>query len=178
MGLIHIAYTCLGAKIPYEYTSLDLTTFDDQTDVEEHLGKFQALKHVPKCWTVTYVFTQCDTHFPSKCNNDVREIKFNLMGECLDPLVTTESSASYYPLIEGCGVRCNDPLYAGDEHRQVHKLISWVATMSFLAKLFVVTTFFMLRGKHQWLAQFFPGSCEDIVCRKDGTLLPDKICLV
>uniref|UniRef100_A0A1B0AUL6 Protein smoothened n=1 Tax=Glossina palpalis gambiensis TaxID=67801 RepID=A0A1B0AUL6_9MUSC len=228
--------TCLGAKIPYEYTSLDLTTFDDQKDVEEHLRKFEALKHVPKCWAViqpflcavfvpkceqingedmVYLpslemcritlepcrilyntpyfpeFLRCnETHFPSKCINDVREIKFNLTGECLDPLVTAESSASYYPLIEGCGVRCNDPLYTEDEHRQIHKLISWVATLCFLANLFVVTTFFIEWGNASkypaqivfyinlcfmivccgWLAQFYPGSREDIVCRKDGTL--------
>lgn len=113
-------------------------------------------------------FLRCnETHFPSKCNNDVREIKFNLTGECLDPLVTAESSASYYPLIEGCGVRCNDPLYTEDEHRQIHKLISWVATLCFLANLFVVTTFFIEWGnasKYPAQIVFYINLCFMIVC--------------
>uniref|UniRef100_A0A1A9WK74 Protein smoothened n=1 Tax=Glossina brevipalpis TaxID=37001 RepID=A0A1A9WK74_9MUSC len=228
--------TCLGAKIPYEYISLDLTTFDDQRDIEEHLKKFQALRHVPKCWAViqpflcavfvpkceqingedmVYLpslemcritsepcrilyntsyfpeFLRCnERNFPSKCNNDVREMKFNLSGECFDPLVAAESSASYYPMVEGCGVRCNDPLYTEDEHRQIHKLIGWLATVCLLANVFVVATFLIEwenASKYPalivfyinlcflivccgWLAQFYPGSREDIVCRKDGTL--------
>jgi len=50
-------------------------------------------------------------------------MKFNGTGQCLSPLVPTDTSASYYPGIEGCGVRCKDPLYTDDEHRQIHKLI-------------------------------------------------------
>ncbi|KAM7352157.1 smoothened, frizzled class receptor isoform 2-T2 [Cochliomyia hominivorax] len=228
--------TCLGAKIPYQYTSLDLTISHSQTDVQERLQKYMALKHVPKCWSViqpflcavftpkcehingedmvylpslemcritlepcrilyntTYFpeFLKCnETHFPSKCNNDVREMKFNLTGQCLEPLVPAESSASYHPGVEGCGVRCKDPLYTDDEHRQIHKLIGWGATLCLLSNLFVVATFiidwenaskypalivfyinmcFMIACMG-WLAQFTPGSREDIVCRKDGTL--------
>ncbi|XP_023296961.2 protein smoothened [Lucilia cuprina] len=228
--------TCLGAKIPYQYTSLDLTISHSQKDVQERLNKYMALKHVPKCWSViqpflcavftpkcehingedmvylpslemcritlepcrilyntTYFpeFLKCnETHFPSKCNNDVREMKFNLTGQCLEPLVPAESSASYHPGVEGCGVRCKDPLYTDDEHRQIHKLIGWGATLCLLSNLFVVATFIIdweNASKYPalivfyinmcfmivclgWLAQFTPGSREDIVCRKDGTL--------
>ncbi|XP_073826630.1 smoothened, frizzled class receptor isoform X2 [Musca autumnalis] len=228
--------TCLGVKMPYEYTSLDLTISHSQKDIQERLKNMMALKHVPKCWAVIQPFVcavlapKCEningedmvylpslemcrltlepcrilyntsyfpeylkcneTHFPSKCNNDVREMKFNLTGQCLDPLVPAESSVSYHPGVEGCGVRCKDPLYTDGEHRQIQKLIGWGATLCFLCNLFVVATFmidwenaskypalivfyinmcFMIACLG-WLAQFTPGSREDIVCRKDGTL--------
>ncbi|XP_018796507.1 PREDICTED: protein smoothened [Bactrocera latifrons] len=136
-------------------------------------------------------FLRCnETLFPPKCTNDVQDMKFNATGSCLPPLVPADSSSSYYPGIEGCGVQCKDPLYTDDEHRQIHKLISWLGTLCFLANLFVVATFiidwenankypalivfyinlcFMISCLG-WLAQFTPGSREDIVCRKDGTL--------
>lgn len=47
--------TCLGAKIPYSYTSLDLTISHTQSDVQERLNKYMTLKHMPKCWTVIQV---------------------------------------------------------------------------------------------------------------------------
>lgn len=47
--------TCLGAKIPYEYTSLDLTFNQNQRDVKERLDKYQTLKYIPKCWSVIQV---------------------------------------------------------------------------------------------------------------------------
>lgn len=50
--------TCLGAKIPYEYTSLDLTISHSQAVVQERLQKYMALKHVPKCWSVIQVRNQ------------------------------------------------------------------------------------------------------------------------
>lgn len=42
-------------------------------------------------------FLKCNaTSFPSSCNNDVREMKFNSTGQCLRPMVTAESPTSYY----------------------------------------------------------------------------------
>lgn len=36
--------------------------------------------------------------FPCKnCNNDVREMKFNAIGQCMSPLVPTDSSINHYP---------------------------------------------------------------------------------
>lgn len=36
--------------------------------------------------------------FPCKnCNNDVREMKFNAIGQCMSPLVPTDSSKNHYP---------------------------------------------------------------------------------
>ncbi|XP_055918945.1 protein smoothened [Eupeodes corollae] len=136
-------------------------------------------------------FMKCnETLFPSKCNNGVREMKFNSTGTCLEPLVPAESAASYYPGIEGCGVQCKDPLYTDNEHSQINKMIGWGVTLCFLSNLFVVATFFIdwenankypalivfyinlcfLIACLGWLAQFTPGGRDDIVCRKDGTL--------
>lgn len=47
--------TCLGAKIPHQFSSLDLTMSHSQKDVQERLAKYQALKHIPKCWAVIQV---------------------------------------------------------------------------------------------------------------------------
>ncbi|XP_067623011.1 protein smoothened [Eurosta solidaginis] len=228
--------TCLGAKIPYDYTSLDLTDYRSQEHMLKHLSSYRALRHVPKCWAViqpflcavfmpkceqingkdmVYLpavemcrktwepcrivynssyfpeFLRCnETLFPPKCTNDVQEMKFNATGSCLAPLVPADSSSSYYPGIEGCGVQCKDPLYTDDEQRQIHKLIQWFSMLCFLANIFVVTTFlidwenankypalivFYINFCYMiaclgWMAQFTPGSREDIVCRKDGTL--------
>lgn len=42
-------------------------------------------------------FLKCsESFFPTKCNNDVREMKFNAVGQCLPPLVQAELSTSYY----------------------------------------------------------------------------------
>lgn len=136
-------------------------------------------------------FMKCnETLFPSKCNNGVREMKFNTTGKCLEPLVPAESAASYYPGIEGCGVQCKDPLYTDNEHSQINKMIGWGVTICFLSNMFVVATFLIdwenankypalivfyinlcfLIACLGWLAQFTPGGRDDIVCRKDGTL--------
>lgn len=48
--------TCLGAKLPYKYTSLDLTISRDQYDVRERLSKYEVLRHIPKCWAVIQVY--------------------------------------------------------------------------------------------------------------------------
>lgn len=136
-------------------------------------------------------FLKCnETLFPSKCNNDVREIKFNTTSTCIAPLVVTDSAASYYEDIEGCGVQCRDPLYTDDEHRQIHSLNFWCASICLLCNVIAIATFLIdwknankypaviifyinvcfLINCLAWLAQFTPGNREDIVCRKDGTL--------
>lgn len=137
-------------------------------------------------------FLKCSENiFPSKCNNDVREMKFNATGECLPPMVLAESSSSFYKDIEGCGIQCKDPRYTDNEHHQIHKLIKWGALTCFLCNFFTVVTYWIdwYNSKEYptslvifyinfcymivclgWLIQFTPGSREDIVCRRDGTL--------
>ncbi|XP_017021763.1 protein smoothened [Drosophila kikkawai] len=228
--------TCFGSKLPYDQSSLYLTDFHTEKELNEKLNDYYALRHVPKCWAaiqpflcavfkpkcetingqeMVYLpsyemcritlepcrilynttffpkFLRCnETLFPMKCTNGARGMKFNVTGQCLSPLVSTDTAASYYPGIEGCGVRCKDPLYTDDEHRQIHKLIGWAGSLCLLSNLFVVATFFIdwqnankypavivfyinlcfLIACVGWLLQFTSGSREDIVCRKDGTL--------
>lgn len=136
-------------------------------------------------------FFRCDEKlYPPNCNNDVREMKFNVTGQCLAPLVQAESSNNFYKDVEGCGVQCQDPLYTSDEHQQIQKLIAWGASMCLGFNLFTIATFlidwqnankypaliifyvnfcFMISCLG-WLAQFTPGGREDIICRRDGTL--------
>uniref|UniRef100_A0A182JRB6 Protein smoothened n=1 Tax=Anopheles christyi TaxID=43041 RepID=A0A182JRB6_9DIPT len=137
-------------------------------------------------------FLKCnETLYPSKCNNDVREeMKFNATGQCQKPLVAADLPANYYKEIDGCGVQSKDPLYTDHEHRQIHKLVAWGASVCLAFNLFTLATFaidWQNANKYPamvifyinfcfalsclgWLAQFTPGGREDIVCRKDGTL--------
>ena len=113
-------------------------------------------------------FLKCnEALFPSKCNNNVREMKFNATGTCLAPLVATDSSTSYYKDIEGCGIQCKDPLYTDDEHRQIFKLNGWCATICLLCNLFAVATFFMdwnNANKYPALIIFYINFCFLINC--------------
>lgn len=53
-------------------------------------------------------FLRCNaTNFPSKCNNDVLDFKFNSTGECLPPLVPTNNSDEYYKDFDGCKLELN-----------------------------------------------------------------------
>ncbi|GAB0090742.1 Protein smoothened [Sergentomyia squamirostris] len=136
-------------------------------------------------------FLKCnETVFPSKCNNDVREIKFNVTGQCMKPLIPADAPANFYEDIEGCGVECKDPLFTDDVHAQIHNLIGFLGISCLACNLYAIITFMIdwqNARKHPsvtvfymnfcsmmtcigWLAQFTPGGREDIVCRKDGTL--------
>lgn len=47
--------TCFGSKLPYTYTSLALTDSYSQADSQEKLYNYEALRNIPKCWTVIQV---------------------------------------------------------------------------------------------------------------------------
>lgn len=136
-------------------------------------------------------FLKCnETNFPSKCNNDVREMKFNFSGECLKPLVVVADPTNSYRDIEGCGVECKDPLYNEEEHRQIRKTVAWGAGICLALHVFAIFTFtidwhngnkypaliiFYVNVCYMiscvgWLAQFVPNAHQDIVCRYDNTL--------
>ncbi|XP_059620467.1 protein smoothened [Phlebotomus argentipes] len=226
---------CLGARLPYNFTSLDLSDSYSQEYTLDRLQSYQALKYVPKCWAVIQPFLcsvflpKCETIrgqdyvylpslemcrmtvepcralyntsyfpdflkcnesvYPSKCNNDVREIKYNVTGQCLKPLIPADTSANYFGNIDGCGLECKDPLYTDDEHKQIHKFIAYGASICLVANLFAIVTFiidwknvkypaltiFYMNISYMmtcfgWLAQFTLSGWEEIVCRKDGTL--------
>lgn len=46
---------CLGSKIPYTHTSLNLTHRITQNEIKNDLIRFEALKYVPRCWAVVQV---------------------------------------------------------------------------------------------------------------------------
>lgn len=131
--------TCMGAKLPYSSTTLDLTDLNSQEIVQEKLYLYQILRYIPKCWAVIQPFLcslympkcengkvdlpskemcriilnpckilynttffpkfmKCEDQrlFPPTCKNDVHDIKFNISGQCLEPLVPTDSSTWFY----------------------------------------------------------------------------------
>ncbi|XP_030040385.1 protein smoothened isoform X2 [Manduca sexta] len=227
--------TCLGSKLPYDRTSVRLTFYDTQQQIENQLELYRELINVPNCWAViqpllcaTFMpkceeilgedmvylpsyemckitmepcailyntsyfpsFLKCNTTlFPPRCDNAVREIKFNTTGKCLPPLIRTEKPLHFYEGITGCGLPCRDPLYTDDEHQQIHRLIAWGAGVCLALNLLTVATFLIdWRSANKypalvifyinvcfavasmgWLVQFGVGSRDDIVCSKDGT---------
>ncbi|XP_014203465.1 protein smoothened [Copidosoma floridanum] len=142
--------------------------------------------------TIWPSFIKCeDTKlFPKLCKNDIREVKFNTSGKCLDPLIHTDNQLAIFEGVEGCGMPCNDPLYTQDEKIQIHSFISWAAGLCCFFNFFTVVTFLIdWRSANKypalvifyinccfmvscigWLLQFTRGSREVIVCRKDNTL--------
>ncbi|XP_043509886.1 protein smoothened isoform X2 [Frieseomelitta varia] len=141
--------------------------------------------------TIWPSFVKCENTdlFPTLCKNDIRELKFNISGKCLKPLVPTDNALAIFEGVESCGVQCNDPLFTPDEHKQIHSFIAWAAGICGSFNLFTVVTFLIdWRSANKypalvifyinccfmvscigWLAQF-TGNRDVIVCRKDGTL--------
>ncbi|XP_043253743.1 protein smoothened [Colletes gigas] len=142
--------------------------------------------------TIWPSFVKCENTelFPRLCKNDIRDLKFNISGKCLKPLIPTDNALAIFEGVEGCGTQCNDPFFTPDEHKQIHSFIAWAAGICGSFNLFTVITFLIdWRSANKypalvifyinccfmvscigWLAQFTPGSREVIVCRKDGTL--------
>lgn len=113
-------------------------------------------------------FLKCnETLFPSKCNNDVRDMKFNITGQCMLPLVTTDSAASYYPDIEGCGIQCKNPLYTDDEHRQIHNLNAWGAGFCLICNALSIATYIIdwkNAKKYPAVIIFYINICFLLIC--------------
>ena len=66
---------------------------------------------------------------------------FNTEGSCISPLIRTEDSESWYTDIEGCGIKCQNPLYTDDEHNQVHIIIAIFGSICITCTLFTVVSF-------------------------------------
>lgn len=47
--------TCFGGRIPYKFTSVELSEEGSQEHIVKKLKQLEALKNVPKCWTVIQV---------------------------------------------------------------------------------------------------------------------------
>lgn len=74
--------------------------------------------------------------------NELRELKFNsTTSHCEPPLVATFRPEVYhYTNFEGCELQCYDPLFSIDEHRQIHSVIAWTATISSLCNIFAIVS--------------------------------------
>lgn len=49
--------SCFGTKIPYKFTSVELTDLGSQENSVRKLNQLEALRNVPKCWAVIQVST-------------------------------------------------------------------------------------------------------------------------
>lgn len=47
--------TCFGGKIPYKFTSVELSEEGSQEHIVKKLKQLETLKNVPKCWAVLQV---------------------------------------------------------------------------------------------------------------------------
>ncbi|CAG9773620.1 unnamed protein product [Ceutorhynchus assimilis] len=231
---------CMGSKLPYLWTTLDLTDLNSQAKVQEKLQLYeQYLRYIPKCWaviqpflcamympkcnngtegtetvdlpsremckitlqpckliynsTVFPEFFNCEDErlFPSMCKNDIHEMKFNITGYCMDPLIETDKPEWWVKDIEGCGLHCKDSKFTDNEHYQIHKLITYCSLLCIVLNVFTVTTFLIdwkTANRYPAKGIFYVNICfaisyggylvqflgydtrEDIVCKKDGTL--------
>lgn len=55
--------TCFGSKLPYAFTSLDLTDSRTQAESQEKLYMYEALRNIPKCWAVIQVISISLCHY-------------------------------------------------------------------------------------------------------------------
>ena len=138
-------------------------------------------------------FLDCanDEIFSDDCDQDSRSerAKFNASTACVAPLTLTSTRSAFWPGVEECGLRCQSPVLSSTEYDSVHSFIAAGATVSLLASLFAVFTFFVdwkggsryparaifylnacfVVANTGWLAQFAGDSVrKDIVCRGDG----------
>lgn len=147
-----------------------------------HLPSFDMCRVIMEPCRVLYndtffqEYVKCNhTYFPCRnCGNDYREMKFNATGQCMPPLVSTESSDNHYKGnvsnlseidkffleylftkwvffildIEGCGIQCKDPLYTSEEHEAVHMLILWGTSLCIICNLWLIATFSIHDWKH------------------------------
>ncbi|ENN70504.1 hypothetical protein YQE_12680, partial [Dendroctonus ponderosae] len=227
---------CMGAKLPYQSTTLDLIDLASQAKVQEKLQIYeQYLRYIPKCWAVIQPFLcalympkcengqvdlpseqmckitmkpckliynssvfpeffNCEDErlFPPKCKNDIHEMKFNITGHCMNPLIETDKPDWWFKDIEGCGLDCkNSSKYTSNEHNQIQKLILYCALLCIILHVFAITTFainWKTANRYPAKGIFYVNVCfaisyggylmqflaadtrEDIVCKKDGTL--------
>ncbi|CAK8689281.1 unnamed protein product [Clavelina lepadiformis] len=136
-------------------------------------------------------FLQCDNNdvFGDNCKSPSSQIEFN-KSDCELPLIATNNPASYYDKVEGCGLQCMNPLFDQAEHDEIHAFVAGWAGAACICTFFAMLSFFIdwknsskypariifyinlcfFLGGIGWLAQFFSGAREEIVCRRDGTM--------
>ncbi|CAH0564156.1 unnamed protein product [Brassicogethes aeneus] len=64
--------SCMGAKLPYHSTTLNLTDLSSQEKVQEKLQFYQYIRFIPKCWAVIQPFL-CALYMP-KCEKNMVDL--------------------------------------------------------------------------------------------------------
>ncbi|XP_017776095.1 PREDICTED: protein smoothened isoform X2 [Nicrophorus vespilloides] len=109
--------TCMGSKLPYQSTTLDLTDLMSQEEVQEKLMTYQYLRYIPKCWAVIQPFL-CALYMP-KCENDMVNLPSELMCKITLGPCKILYNASIFPEF----MRCEDErLFPSQCKNDVHKL--------------------------------------------------------
>lgn len=61
--------TCMGTKLPYTFSSLNLTRITSQEEIQINLQAYKFARYVPMCWPVIQPFL-CAWFMP-RCENDM-----------------------------------------------------------------------------------------------------------
>ncbi|XP_048478506.1 protein smoothened isoform X4 [Plutella xylostella] len=101
--------TCLGARLPYDLTSVHLTFYDTQEQIETKLELYRELINVPKCWAVVQPLL-CAT-FKPKCerilDHDMVYLpSYEMCKITLEPCAILYNT-SYFPSF----LKCNETLF-------------------------------------------------------------------
>lgn len=101
--------TCLGANLPYDHTSVHLTFFDKQEQIDNQLELYRELVNVPKCWAVIQPLL-CAT-FKPKCERILGEDyvylpSYEMCKITLEPCAILYNT-SFFPSF----LKCNETLF-------------------------------------------------------------------
>lgn len=101
--------TCLGARLPYDHTSVHLTFYDTQEQIETQLELYRGIIHVPKCWAVLQPLL-CSI-FKPKCErilgNDMVYIpSYEMCKITMEPCAILYNT-TYFPSF----LKCNETLF-------------------------------------------------------------------
>ncbi|KAG5887266.1 hypothetical protein JTB14_015703 [Gonioctena quinquepunctata] len=92
--------TCMGAKLPYHSTTLELTDLKSQEQVQEKLQLYNYLRFIPKCWAVIQPFL-CALYMP-KCDKNKVDLPSRVMCKItLEPCKILYNS-SVFPEFLNC----------------------------------------------------------------------------
>ncbi|XP_060522091.1 protein smoothened [Cylas formicarius] len=107
---------CMGARLPYYSTSLDLTDLDSQYKVYEKLQLYeQYLKYLPKCWAVIQPFL-CALYMP-KCEDGKVDLPSREMCRItLQPCQIVYNSSSFPEFFNCEDDRFFPPMCKNDIH--------------------------------------------------------------
>lgn len=101
--------TCLGAKLPYDKTSVHLTFYENQNKIQTQLEFYRELINVPKCWAVIQPLL-CATFMP-KCERILGQDmvylpSYEMCKITLEPCAILYNT-SYFPSF----LKCNATLF-------------------------------------------------------------------